>query len=194
MDYMLSLRVFARFLALAGALSALVAASTGTARANVTVNGMVTFNSTLALYTYSYSVTNNLADPLALVNIAVLPDPTAVLNPMAPTGFLTIFDPGPFDGVGLVSFLEDADPETPQSFAPGTTVSGFSFQSRFGPNPTPYTHVNANSGVEVVGGTTVGPAAVIPEPGTLLLGLSAAPGLLLLPLRRRCRRRRAAAA
>ena len=190
---MLSLRVFARFLALAGALSALVAASAGTARANVTVNGMVTFNSTLALYTYSYSVTNNLADPLALVNIAVLPDPTAVLNPMAPTGFLTIFDPGPFDGVGLVSFLEDADPETPQSFAPGTTVSGFSFQSRFGPNPSPYTYVNANTGAEVLGGTTLAPA-VIPEPGTLLLGLSAAPGLLLLPLRRRCRRRPSAAA
>jgi hypothetical protein len=161
----------------AALLCALLLLPATTARANhlVTLSSVVTFNSALSLYTYNYSVTNNTADPVAVVSFGVFALPDAVLNPAAPSGFNLFFDAG----LGQVDLVEDT-----QTFAPNVTVSGFTFQSAFAPNPSAYTYVNANTGQAFSGGTTLAPT-VIPEPGTLTLGLGLAPGLLLVHRRRR---------
>jgi hypothetical protein len=115
---------------------------------------------------------------LALVDLSVPALEGAVLlNPATfPTGFQIVFDPG----LGLVSFLEDLeDPlaPTPQSFAPQTTVGGFTFNSPFGPQGTSFMATVLPNG-NTISGTTLGPS-VIPEPGTLtLLGIALSPGLL----------------
>ncbi len=172
----------ARLLGLAGALCALF--SPGLARAQVTITSTVT--SAGPLFTYNYGVTNNaLPDPngfndLAIVTFAATPGVGSVLNPTAPTGFLISFD----SGNGLISFLEDNNAGGP-TFAPQTTISGFSFQSLFGPGRTTFDVFDA-SGNEFTGPVTsaIGPA-VVPEPGTwLALGMGAA-GIGILAVRRK---------
>lgn len=174
------LRRLAGPLALAGALGALFSA--GAARAQVSVLAApVTF--TGGLFNYSYSVTNITASDLLIVNLNSLPMvPGALANLTAPTGFkISSYDPG----VGIESFLADT-----QAFTPGSTISGFSFTSAFGPGAVPFDAQDAAGGTSA--GTTVGPsaAAPVPEAGTLV---SLGAGVLLLTL---CavRRRRAAPA
>ena len=144
-------------LALAGALGALFSA--GAARAQVTVVPVVTPNG--ALFNYSYSVTDFNTTDLAIVNINGLPQvPSAATNLMAPAGFQISFDPG----VGIVSFLGD--------FMPGTSVSGFSFDSTFAPGTAAF-DAEDNSGL-MSNGTTLAP---VPEASTLV---SLGAGVLLL--------------
>ncbi len=166
---MIRSRQCAKLLGLAGALCALVLP--GAARAQVTVSPTVT--SSGGLFTYNYAVTNNTRLDLVLVTIPTISGPGSVLNLTAPAGFLASFDPG----LGLVDFIEDT-----QAFTAGRTFSGFRFDSPFGPVASQFTALN------VQGGATRGPTlAPVPEPGTLALGLTLAPGLILVSLRRRKR-------
>ena len=160
------IRVFA-----AGLLCLLALA--GAARAQVGVTAAVTYDG--MLYHYDYSVINGLPnDPnnvLAIVTVGA----TGVQNLMAPTGFVANFDPG----LNLLSFLEDADPATPQTFAPGTTVTGFTFDT-----PTPQL-LTAFEALDAAGQPHNGQTIFVPEPGTLALALAAVPGGLFLIRRRR---------
>lgn len=162
-------------LALAGALCVLVL-SGATARAQVSLTPIVAFDGTL--YNYNYSVGNLGSLDLAIISFDVLPQPNAVLNPAAPTGFLINFDPG----VGQVSFFEDTDPVTPQTFGPGSTVSGFIFQSSIAPGSSSFTALDVNGNAFM--GTTLAP---IPEPSTLLLSVIAAASLLFVRMAHRKR-------
>lgn len=175
----------ARLLGLAGALCALF--SPGLARAQVTITSTVT--SSGPLFTYNYGVTNNAAaDPTGLSDLAIVTftgavNGSSILNETAPTGFFITVGrvPGSPDD-GLVSF----GPILGMSgFTPGTTVSGFSFQSLFGPGTTTFNALDA------IGNTFSGPVraalgpAVVPEPGTwLALGMGAM-GIGLLAVRRK---------
>lgn len=168
---------------LAGAIAlccALVLPGTA-ARAQVSVT-LDTLSGGSPLFAYSYSVTNLTAFDLAIISLDVPALPNALVNLAAPAGFGMDFDPG----VGLLSFFEDADPATPQTFASGTTISGFTFQSPFAPGASSFMALDVMGNDST--GTTLAPSvtaqATVPEPGTLLLGLAALPGLLL-PLRRR---------
>jgi hypothetical protein len=132
----------------------------GIVRAQVSVTPTVMFDGTL--YHYDYSVANLTAFDLAVVSIAVASQPDAVMNPTPPPGFLISFDAG----VGLVSFLEDADPATTETFAAGTAVSGFRFDSVFPALPTTFEALDL-AGNTFSGSTLgpVGPGGVVPEPG-----------------------------
>ena len=112
-----------------------------------------------AAYLYDYSVVNNSAEALALTSLTVVSGPNALFNFNAPVGFLIDFD----SGLGLVSFLEDNDPLTTGSFAPGSTVSGFSFSSNFASGQTPFTAIGSDSGT-VFQGNTLGPKGSSPVP------------------------------
>ena len=190
-----------RFGAAASALLLMLLLTPIAARAQVSLTSNVTFNAGLSLFTYTYSVTNNLPvlppdplDPLTVPNTLALVDLSVpalegavLLNPATfPTGFQIVFD----SGLGLVSFLEDLENDlapTPQSFAPQTTVGGFTFNSPFGPGNTSFTATVLPAG-NTISGSTQGPGGVIPEPGTLtLLGIALSPGLFAA--RRRFRSR-----
>ena len=153
-----------------GVLPALITASAFAmacdANAQVTVPSTVTFG--MGIYDYSFSVMNNgsMFD-LAIVNIPV----GAGANPfgfLAPTGFGISFDPGP----SIVSFFEDADLLTPQTFAPGSTVGMFSFSSSVAPAAVTFEALDAVGNSFT--GTTQSP---VPEPaaftflGVAVLGL-----------------------
>ncbi len=152
-------------LALAGVLGAFFSA--GSARAQLQVVVLPTATFTGSSFHYSYSITNFTADDLYVVNLNGLPlVPGALSNFSAPTGYEIT---NPYDsGVGIESFLADA------SFAPGTTVSGFSFDSIFAPSTVAFDTVS--SGTATYTGTTLGPAgAPVPEASTLVslgMGLS----------------------
>lgn len=149
---------------------------TGIAHAQVSINPSVSFSN--GLYNYSYSVTNSTMDTLAITTFDVRALPNAVMTPTAPMGFDISFD----SGLGLVSFFEDTDPNTPDTFAPGSTISGFMFSSPFQPT------VSNFEALDVMGqsflGTTLAPANV-PEPGTLALGATLAFGAVGLLRTRR---------
>ena len=162
-------------LALAGALGILLSA--GSARAQLQVVVLPTATFTGSSFHYSYPGTNFTADDIYVVNLNGLPlVPGALSNFSAPAGYEIT---NPYDsGVGIESFLAD------DSFAPGTTVSGFSFDSIFAPSTVAFDTVS--SGTAVYTGTTLGPAgAPVPEASTLVslgIGLSA---LALIAVRRR---------
>ena len=159
---LLSPRRLAGPLALAGALGALFFA--GSARAQVVITPTVT--QTGALYSYSYSITNLAATDLAFVNLDGLPmDPSTATNLMAPAGYQTVFSDG------IVTFLPGLD--NGSTFGAGSTVSGFSFDSAFAPSAVAFDTSDINNGTTT--GTTIGPAAAVPEASTLVslgIGLS----------------------
>lgn len=165
-------------LALAGALGALFSA--GAARAQVTIVPTVTPNG--ALFNYSYSVTNSTANDVLIVNLNNLPMVSGALtNLTAPMGFRTTFDPG----VGIASFLPDAG--SALDFAPGSTLTGFSFSSTFGPGTVGFDAEDISGGTST--GATLAPiAAPVPEPSTLI---SLGAGVLLLTFCAARRRRTA---
>jgi len=135
-------------------------------RAQVVVTATVTFDVTLSIFSYSYAVTNNGSLDLAIVTFAGLPaNPGTVMNLSAPTGFGATYD----SGLGLISFFEDADPATPQTFAPGSTTAPFTFTSFSGPGAAQFEALDAN------GNSFTGPTvAPIPEPSTVsIFALSA---------------------
>ncbi len=141
------------------ALAALSAfTSQGTAAAVITAN--VSFNAGTSKYLYSYSITNTgLMEDLALITVAG--DPLgALMDTMAPSGFSLTFD----SSQGSINFTEDTSIITPQTFGPGTTVTGFSYTSIFSPTSTAYSAFDS-AGTEFTGFTS----APIPEPTGLTL-------------------------
>ncbi len=161
-------------LALAGAFGLLFSAGAAHAQLQVTVVPTVTPDG--ALFDYSYSITNFTANDLFIVNLNNLPMvPGALTNLTAPAGFLI----SPYDpGVGIESFLADS-----QDFTAGSTISGFSFSSPFGPGTVPFDSEDIAGGMFT--GTTLAP---VPEASTLF---SLGAGVLLLTFSV-VRRRRAA--
>ena len=171
-------------LALAGAFGAFFSA--GSARAQFQVVVAPTVTQTGSLYNYVYSITNFTSTNLAVINLDGLPLVPGLLSNFSAPGTFGITNP--YDsGVGIESFYEGS--ALTDTFAPGSTVSGFSFSSVFAPAPISYDTQddlgNATTGM------TLGPAgAPVPEASTLVslgMGLSA---LALIAVRRR----RAAAA
>ena len=111
-----------------------------TASAQVDLNTNINFNVGTGIYSYSYAVLNQGPTfDLAIVNlnIATTSNPLALT---APVGFAINFDPG----VGIVSFFEDADPFTPQTFAPNSTTAPFTFTSTQAPVPIVFDALDIN--------------------------------------------------
>lgn len=142
----------------------------GAAHAAVSIVG--TFSLTGGVYTYSYSVTNSGSpDDLTFIDIPV-GSSFLITNLTAPTGFGILTD------LNLVTFYEDADLGTPQTFAPNSTVQFFTYDSTGVPFAVTYT-ANDSQGNSFTGQTI----AAIPEPSGLLLIAAAA--LPMLAIRRR---------
>ncbi|MGI4788643.1 MAG: PEP-CTERM sorting domain-containing protein [Janthinobacterium lividum] len=167
-------------LALAGAFGILFSAGAARAQFQVVVAPTTTFNG--SLYHYSYSVTNFTPDDLYVINLNGLPlVPGALTDFSAPDGYEIT---NPYDsGVGIESFLAD------NTFASGSVVSGFSFDSLYAPAPIMFDTVS--SGTASYTGMTIGPAgAPVPEASTLI---SLGTGLLVLTFAVVRRRRMAVA-
>ena len=111
-----------------------------TASAQVDLNTNINFNVGTGTYSYSYAVLNQGPTfDLAIVNLNI----ATTSNPLAqtaPPGFTSLFDPG----VGIVSFLEDGNPITPQTFSPGSTTAPFTFTSTLAPVPILFDALDAN--------------------------------------------------
>ncbi|MEP6821600.1 MAG: hypothetical protein ABI946_04545 [Chthoniobacterales bacterium] len=143
--------------------------------AQVLVTPTVTFNG--SVYTYSYSVMNGSPNTLAIVSFGAMPAASfTVQNLTAPMGFLATYD----SGNGFVSFLEDNNPATLQTFAPGSTVSAFTFTSTLAPGATTF------EALDIFGNTYTGvTVAPVPEPGVVALCFLALPVFVVLFQRRR---------
>ena len=111
------------------------------AHAQVDLNTNINFNPGTGIYTYSYGVLNKGPTfDLAIVNLNVATN-SNLLNLSAPTGFNISFDPG----VGVVSFLEDANLGTPQTFAPNSKTAPFTFTSTLAPVPIGFDALDAGA-------------------------------------------------
>ena len=109
------------------------------AQAQLDLNTNIDFNAGTGIYTYSYGVLNKGPTfDLAIVNLNIATT-SNLMNHSAPTGFGISYD----SGLGIVSFYEDADPATPQTFAPGSTTAPFTFTSAFGPVPIGFDALDA---------------------------------------------------
>lgn len=145
------------------AIALATALSAGITQAQVTVPSTVAFNMGTGLYTYSYSVMNSGPTfDLAVVNVPVAPA-SNLMNLTSPSGFIISFDPGP----GIVSFLEDSDPGTLPTFAPGSSRGLFTFTSSLAPATVTFDALDVGGNSFM--GTTSSPNVVIPEPGALSL-------------------------
>ena len=130
-------------------------------------------------FNYNFSVFNNTPNILAIVNIN-LPQGATISNFSAPTGFQTTYD----SGVGIVSFLADADPNTPQDFFAGTTVNGFLLSSQTNLNGVGFDALDDQG--NFYAGTVSAVAAAAPEPSSLGLLAFAAPSAgIFIAYRRR---------
>lgn len=132
---------------------------------------------------YDVAITNGEAVDLAIVSIldAPLADPMIGPSLTTPAGFLGSYD----GGLGIVDFLPNID-----VFLPGTTTSGFSFDS-LGTTPDYFRSFGA-LGVngEVFGDFVLidnPPIAPVPEPGQTLLVLALGLGMLGMFRRRAAR-------
>lgn len=176
----------AKIIALAGAACALF--STAAAHAQGTgslfvVSPAPTISTDGTLFNYFYVVDYTSPDAgitdLAYVEFQAAPNAN-LTNLSASPGFFTAYD----SGNGFVTFLEDNDPATPQTFSSGP--ASFSFSSPFGPSTVPY---DGTDGISSYNGTLLAPAiAPAPEPSP---AASLAAGMLGLGLLAVCARRRA---
>lgn len=156
------------------AVCAAAIAGTGSAHAAVVLDGSATFNTATSDYTYTYSVTNaGLTDYLVLISIPVF-SPLGVSNVFAAPGFLLQFD----SFQGWVNLIEDGSVLTAQSFAPGSTVEPFRFNSASAPVTVNFIAYDA-SGAEFTG------AVIAPVPEAASAGLTIAAGAALALRRRR---------
>jgi hypothetical protein len=152
------------------AISAAALALAGSAPAAAVLTGSASFNISTNDYTYSYSVLNTgLTDELVLVSIPVF-SPLGVTDRFAAPGFSLLYD----SFQGWVNLIEDGNVVTPQSFAPGSTVGPFSFNSATAPGSVTFLAYDA-SGMEFTGSV----AAPVPEATTALLTVLAGAGLTL---------------
>ena len=133
------------------------------APAAVTVTGLSSFDAITNRYTYNYSVMNSDSmEEIIQVTFPISPV-AALMGITAPTGFKLTYDT-----VGArVNFVWDDDDFTMQTFAPNSTVSGFSFTSPVAPAQSPFI---ASDIIQDYTGFT---AAPVPEPSVLILGLLA---------------------
>lgn len=153
-------------LALGGSLS-------GQTHAAAVITSAVTFNAGTSLYHYSYSVQNTGLEDLALISIPADPA-SSVLGIMAPVGFDLTFDPSQ----GWLNLNEDNNIFTNQTFAVGSTVAPFQFDSPLAPGNVTF------SAFDVTGTEFNGTAqAPVPEASTAML--SSLVGLVAATCRRR---------
>jgi hypothetical protein len=123
-------------------------------------------------FRYEYTVNNNTAADYSIVNINTVAQLDAIAITDFPTGFNALYD----SGLGIVSFFEDTS-----TFAAMTSVSGFAFESPFGPGQVSFDALETLTG-DMTNGVTI---AAVPEPGSLALwGACGAVGLLILRRRR----------
>lgn len=143
--------------------------SIGAAGGAITITNNVTQNA--GIFTYTYTVTNfGTTFDLALVEIPIGVG-VSISNLTAPTGFAAITDGAP---VNSVTFFEDTDGSTLQTFAPGSSQGVFSYTSSFGPAPVTASALDANGDTYTT--TTFSP---VPEPSSLLLfGAAAVPWII----------------
>ena len=148
--------------------------------AQVILTPAITFNTSTGLFAYSYSVMNGTSVSLALISLGAQPTgTTTVQNLSAPFGFSGIYD----SGNGLVSFFEDGNPATAPTFAPGSTIGSFAFNSPFAPGDTTFEALDVNGNTFT--GVTQAP---VPEPAPLALCGLVLPLLGFYFLRRKSQR------
>ena len=164
----------AKFLVLASALLCALALS-GAAHAQIMLTPTIT-NLGGGLVRYAYSVTNTSLFDFSAISINVIAAPGAVQSLVAPTGFSAFFDPG----LGQVDFVENT-----QNFTAGSTISGFAFNSPFGPQMSTFTalRLDMNGNPVTITGSVLAPA--IPEPATFVLFGAGLVGLAAMKIRRR---------
>ena len=134
-----------------------------------TVTPAVTFSG--GLYHYNYSITNNSSNDLFDVSLHVQAGPGIILNLSAPVGYQSAYD----SGLGLVDFLEDSS-----TFATGTPVSGFTFDSRLQPGLNQIDGFTVDSNGNIITNSFTG-TTVVPEPGTFaLLGAAVTAGAMAM--------------
>jgi hypothetical protein len=151
----------------------LLAALTNRSEAAAIITSDVVFNS--GIYSYTYTIQNTGTDfDLALITVPAEMT-AAVAGIEAPTGFTLTYDA--FQG--WLNFTQDELVTTDGSFAPGTTVSGFRFNSPLGPQSVTFSAFDA-AGTEFIS-TTRSPG-LVPEPSVIM---SMAASLLIFVARRR---------
>ncbi|MBI3886360.1 MAG: PEP-CTERM sorting domain-containing protein [Opitutae bacterium] len=135
------------------------------ARAQFTVQSTVTPGA--GTFHYDYTISNQTATDVSSVTLEGLPlGASTVLNLTAPATFVAFFD----TGLGLLTFQEGS-----ASFTAGSTVSGFGFDSSFGPGTSAFSAVDINGGS--LSGSTL---SAVPEPATnALIGAVLALGFVL---------------
>ena len=148
--------------------------SIGAACGAITITNNVTQNA--GIFTYTYTIMNfGTTFDLAIVEIPIGAG-VAINNLTAPTGFAAITDGAP---VNSVTFFEDTEGSTLQTFAPGSSQGVFSYTSPFGPALVTASALDVNGDTYTT--TTLSP---VPEPSSLLL-LGAAAVPLIISRRRR---------
>jgi len=150
----------ARFLSVCLAAAGAAALGLGSAKAQVSVLGSANFDIGTGIYTYSYAVFNGGLFELALVDVEVA-TASALMSLTAPTGFDISYDPG----LGIVSFFEDTEESTLQTFSPSSFNGLFSFTSLLAPDAAPFEALDVTG--ETYSGTTLAP--LVPEPGSVAL-------------------------
>lgn len=175
----------AKSVALAGACCALFspgAVHAQTAGTLTVVSPAPTVSAGQPLFNYFYVVNYTSPDAgltdLAFVEFQAAPN-AQLTNLAASPGFFTAYDPSN----GFVTFLEDNDPATPQTFSSGP--ASFSFSSPLGPTTVPY---DGTDGVSNFNGTLLAPGlAAAPEPSAFVSLAAGVLGLGLLAVRARRR-------
>jgi hypothetical protein len=158
-EFMMRLRLAPKLRSTALLLGLVSLIAAPAAHAQVSVSGNF-FSIGGGLFQYEVNVTNNTAITLDLIDLDLSDVQPAPLT--GPTGFTTVYD----SGLSLLTFAEDADPVTPQSFAPGSTVGLFRFQ-RTGAPVTTATFTALDRENNFTPGTATFAQTAAPEPGTL---------------------------